>query len=105
MRCISLTDHDEAADLGEHHLPLLDVVTLDRHLRLPGHLPQPEVDAGVEDDQEEQGDEAVYDEVHVDHVDLVIVTILAETGSHDDQILKSDGIQNIFDIKQDQKDL
>ena len=87
MHCVSLTDHDEAADLGEHDLPLLDVVPLYRHLRLPGHLPQPEVDAGVEDDQEEQGDEAVYDEVHVDDVDLVIVAILTETGSHDDQIL------------------
>ena len=86
---ITLTDHDEAAHFGEHDLALLYVVTLDhRDLGLPGHLPQPEVDAGVEHDQREQGDEAVDDEVHVDDVDFVIVAILTETRTHDDQILR-----------------
>ena len=65
-------------------------MSLYRHLRLPRHLPQPEVDAGVEDDQGEQGDEAVYYEVHVDEVNLVIVAILTKTSSHDDQILRKD---------------
>ena len=57
------------------------------HLRIPGHLPQAEVDAGVEHNQGEQRDEAVDDEVHVDDINLVIVTILTKTCANNNQIL------------------
>ena len=85
---VTLTNYDEAADCGQHDLPLLDVVPLDRDLGLPAHLPQSEEDAGVEDDQGEQRDEAVDDEVHVDDINLVIVTILTKTCANNNQILR-----------------
>ena len=86
---VTLTNYDEAADCGQHDLPLLDVVPLDRDLGLPAHLPQSEEDAGVEDDQGEQRDEAVDDEVHVDDINLVIVTILTKTCANNNQILRT----------------
>ena len=58
------------------------------HLRIPGHLPQAEVDAGVEHNQGEQRHEAVDDEVHVDDINLVIVTILTKTCANNNQILR-----------------
>ena len=42
-------------------------------------LPEPAVDEEVEGDEEDEGNKAIEDEVHIDNIDLDIVTVLSET--------------------------
>ena len=54
-------------------------------------LPDPAVDEEVESDEEDEGNKAIEDEVHIDNIDLDIVTVLSKTcGDHSSKLNKNE---------------
>ena len=66
----------------------MNVLLLYGHVRLLSDLPESEIHHGVEDDQRQQRYQTMDEEIHVDDVNFVVVTILTETGANNDQILQ-----------------
>ena len=50
-------------------------------------LSEPAVDEDVESDEEDEGNKAIEDEVHIDNIDLDIVSVQSETcGDHSSKL-------------------
>ena len=84
------TSNDDAAHFGQHDLSHLNILLLNVNIGwFLSDLAQFPVDAGVEEDQGEERNDAVDHKIEINNVDLVVIGVLSQLGSNNDEILKN----------------
>ena len=93
------TCHNETADLSQQQLPALDWLPSYCRVHAAAELPEPAVDEDVEGDEEDEGNKAIEEEVHIDNIDQDIVTVLSEKcGNHYRDLDLENGEHNKKDL-------